>query len=135
MNESFGSTPMARHQERGASRLKFIVVLAVVALITYMGFQYVPVAYNYSRYKSLMQDSADKAAVTGQGTEWVRTQLQASAKDYGVPPDAQIIPAVREGRLEVTVKFTRPVNLLPGIWNYNYDFDHTVKSTDLFAIK
>jgi hypothetical protein len=135
MKRSFGSTPMARHKERGAARLKLIITLAVVALLGYMAFQYVPVAYNYSRYKTYMQDSVDKAAVTGQGTEWVRTQLQASAKDYGVPQDAQITPGVKDGRLEATVKFTQPVSLIPGIWTYNYSFDHTVKSTDLFTIK
>lgn len=134
MKRSFGSTPMARQAERGAARLKFIIVLAVLALIGYMAFQYVPVAYNYSRYKTYMQESADKAAVVGQGTEWVRSQLAASANDYGVPPDAKITPAVKDGRLEVSVTFIRPINLLPGI-TYNYNFDHTVKSTDLFAIK
>jgi hypothetical protein len=134
MNRWFGSTPLARHNERGAARLRFILVLAVVALVGYMAFQYIPVAFKYSRYKTYMQESVDKAAATGQGAEWVKTQLAASANDYGVPPDAKIIPNIQDGRITVTVSFTRPINLLP-VWTLNYDFEHTAKSTDLFTTK
>jgi hypothetical protein len=134
MKRSFGSTPEARHDERGSARLKFIILLVVVALIGYMAFQYVPVAFNYSRYKTHMQDTVDKAAATGQGTEWVRSQLAASAKDYGVPQDAKITPSMQERRVTVNVNFTRPINILP-IWTYNYPFDYTVKSTEFLDIK
>jgi hypothetical protein len=134
MNIFVGSTPQARSGERGTARLKFIIVLVVVAVVAYMGFQYVPVAYQSYRYKDYMQQSVDKATALGQGSEWVKSQLEASAKDYGVPGDAKIMPVVQNGRMEVTVKFTRPVNLLPG-FTYNYAFDHTAKSTELFGTK
>ena len=135
MRKSFSQTSGHRLMERGSATIKFIIVLVVVAVVVYMGVQYVPVAYKYSSYKSYMQDTVDKAAVIGQGPEWVRNQLQASADDYGVPRDAKIIPGVKDGRLTVTVQFTRPINLLPGIWTYNYQFDYPVKSTDMFMTK
>ncbi|MDQ3816762.1 MAG: hypothetical protein M3362_03595 [Acidobacteriota bacterium] len=135
MIKSFSRTDRPRRSERGSAGVKFIIVLVVVALFVYMGVQYVPVAYKYSSYKTYMQDTVDKAAVIGQGPEWVRNQLQASADDYGVPHDAKIMPGVKDGRLTVTVQFTRPINLLPGIWTYNYQFDYPVKSTDLFMSK
>ena len=131
---SFGRTPWARHGERGSARLKFIIVLVVIAAVGYMAFQYVPVAYQSSRYKTRMQDVVTEAAAAGKGTEWVRSQLEASAADNGVPKDAKIVPTVQEGRMVVTVQFTRPVNLLPG-FTYNYNFEHTVKSADLLTIK
>lgn len=134
MDISVGSTPRARDGERGAARMKFIIVLVIVALVVYTGFQYVPVVYKSSLYKTYMQDTVDKAAATGQGTEWVRTQLEASAKDYGVPGDAKITPTIQNGRITVTVQFTRPINLLP-VWTYNYSFEHTAKSTELFGPK
>jgi len=135
MNKSSSRTFRARRNERGSASIKFIIVLIVVAVLVYMGVQYIPVAYKYSSYKTYMQDSVDKAAVIGQGPEWVRNQLQASEDDYGVPRDARIMPGVKDGRVVVTVQFTRPINLLPGIWTYNYPFDYSVKSTDLFMVK
>lgn len=131
---SFGRSPRARHGERGSARVKFIIVLVVVAAAGYMAFQYVPVAYQSSRYKTRMQDVVTEAAAAGKGTEWVRSQLEAGAEDNGVPKDAKIVPAVQEGRMVVTVQFTRPINLLPG-FTYNYNFDHTAKSADLLTVK
>src|ERR671939_482016 len=103
MKKSFSRTNGSRRNERGSARVKFIIVLIVVAIVVYMGVQYVPVAYKYSSYKTYMEGSVDKAAVIGQGPDWVRNQLQASADDYGVPRDAKIMPGIKDGRLVVTV--------------------------------
>jgi hypothetical protein len=133
MNESCGSTRTARRSERGAARLRFIIVLVVVALFGYMALQYIPVAYQSYTFKKFMNESADKAAASSLPTDqkgaWVENQLRTNAKDYSVPPDAKITHSFQSNQIEVTVKFTRKVNLLPGIWTYQYDFDHTAKSS------
>ena len=56
MKESFGSSPLSMRHERGAARLKLIIVLAVIALVGYMGFQYVPVAYQARSLKKFMDE-------------------------------------------------------------------------------
>ena len=133
MNQSFGAVPpMARHAERGAARFKLIIIIAVVATLTYMAIQYVPVAYQASSYKSEMQTSLDTAVAMGHSSEWVVSQLRAKAGENGVPANAEITPTVRDGRMEVTVKFTRTVNLLPG-FTYNYNFDYTAKSNQFLS--
>lgn len=135
MNESFGSSPMVMSNERGSARLKLIIVLAVIALIGYMGVQYIPVAYQSYTFKKLMDTNTGNAAANGtlpteeKGAR-VEQQLRASASEYGVPPNAKITHAFQNGQLQVTVQFTRPVNLLPGL-TYNYDFNHTAKSSTL----
>ena len=126
---SFGRTPVARHGERGSARLKFIIVLVVIAAVGYMAFQYVPVAYQASRYKTRMDDVVREAAAAGKGTEWVKSQLEASATDYGVPKDAKIVPSIQNGRMVVTVQFSRPVTLLP-VYTHTYNFDYTATSQD-----
>jgi hypothetical protein len=132
MKASFGSSPAAMHDERGAARLKLIIVLAIVALVGYMAFQYVPVAYQARSFKSFMQErvqvAADDPSVPiDEKASRVETQLKNSASQYGVPPDAKMSHVYQNGRLEVTVKFTRQINLLPG-FTYQYDFDYTAKS-------
>jgi hypothetical protein len=131
MNESRGLCRRENGGERGGTRLKFLLVMAFIIVVGYVGYQYIPVAYQYSLYKQTMQDDVDKAAMTGQSNAWLREQLQAAGKDYGVPDNAEITTDKINNRLEVRVKFTRPIPL-PG-YIYQYDFDHTAKSTGLFS--
>ena len=118
--------------ERGSARLKFIIVLLVVGVGGYMAFQYFSVAYQASRYKTRMEDVVREAAAAGKGTEWVKSQLEASAEDNGVPKDAKIVPSVQAGRATVQVQFTRTINLLP-VWTIKYNFDHTAKRDPLLG--
>ena len=131
MNESLGSTPAARHGERGAARIKFIIVLVIVAVAAYMGYQYIPVRYQAYTFKTFMDQTVlNESASTRHADEkgvWIENQLRSNAKDYGVPQDAEISHSYQNGHLEVTVKFTRPIPLLPG-FVYDYDFDYTAKS-------
>jgi hypothetical protein len=122
-----------RKSERGESRVKFLVTIAVLGVIAYAGYQYVPVAIRAYQFKDYMQQTVDKAAALGQGSEWAKTQLKASLHDYDVPPDATITSAQRDGRVEATVQFTRPIQL--PFYTYQYSFDHTVKSTDFINVK
>lgn len=134
MNNSRGRVDPFKHQERGSARLKFILTIAIIAAIAYVGYQYVPVAYQSARFKTAMQDSVDKAAALGQSNEWLRSQLRVDGNDWNVPPEAEItIERSGDGRVQAHVKFTRVVSF-PG-YNYLYNFDHTTKSTELFGPK
>ena len=130
MSGSCGQRSMAaRRGERGEARVKFLITIGVLAIIAYAGYQYIPVAINAYQLKDYMQQSVDKGAALGKNGEWVKTQLQASFGSFGVPPDATITTAQRDGRLEARVQFTRPIQL--PLYTYQYDFAHTVKSTDM----
>ena len=126
-------SPVERKGERGESRVKFLVTIAVLAVIAYAGYQYVPVAIRAYQFKDYMQQTVDKAAALGQSGEWVKAQLKASFKDYGVPDDATITTAQRDGRAEARVEFTQPIPL--PFYTYQYSFDHTVKSTQFLNVK
>lgn len=119
-----------RPGERGGSRLSFVLVLLAVAAASYVLYQFVPVMYNASLYRVYMQDTVNKAAVTGQTVEWVKTQLRDGGKEYQVPPDALIEAQNRDKRIEARVSWTRHVRL-PG-YVYQYSFDHTVTSSTFF---
>lgn len=118
-------------EQRGGARLNFLIVVAVIAAAAYVGYQYVPVAYNASLFKVFMQDTVDKAAITSRTAEWVENELRANAPSYGVPPDAAITVQRNEGRLEARVRWTRPIPL-PG-YIHQYNFDHTVSSSNFLT--
>jgi hypothetical protein len=123
----------ARPSERGSARLKFIIVVLIIALVAYTGYLYIPVAYQSYVFKDLMQHQVDVASTMGHDPAWVKNQLTKAGPEYGLPPDAVISPVQKDNRMEVTVQFTKPISF-PG-FTYNYEFDHTVKSTAFLTFK
>jgi len=113
-------------QQRGGSRLNFLIFVAVLAAIVYVGYQVLPVVYQTSTLRVYMQDTVNAAAATNRPPEWARQQIVASRDEYGVPTDSVINSARRNQRLELRVQFTRPIPL-PG-YVYDYEFDYTAKS-------
>ena len=124
---------MRRSGERGSANLKFLIVMVIIAGTAYAGYLYVPVAFQAKAYKDLMQHYVDVATSQGYPPSWAGEQLMKSGPEYDVPQDAVITPMNRDNRLEVRVQFVRVIEF-PG-YTYNYEFDHTVKSTAFLAFK
>ena len=122
-----------RANERGGARLKFILVMAVIFAGSYIAYMFLPVAYNAYVLKDLMQHKVDVAATQGYPANWVNDQLKKSAAEYGIPPDAEITAGPLDQRIQCHVQFTKPIEF-PG-YTYQYEFDHTAKSTEFLTIK
>ena len=122
-----------RKSERGSARLKFIIVVAVIGMVAYVGYQFIPVAYQAYQIKDLMQHDVDTAVALGHPTSWIKEQLVRSSPEYGIPPDAVITPTQQDNRMEVRVQFSQPIEF-PG-FVYNYEFDHTAKSATFLSVK
>ncbi len=123
---------LAQSRERGGARLKFLVVMAILAAVGYAGYLYVPVRYQAFLYKDLMQNRVDAATALGHPPSWITEQLTKSGPEYDVPANAVIAPMQQGDRLEVRVQFTRPIEF-PG-FTYEYQFDHTAKGTQFLSI-
>jgi hypothetical protein len=124
-----------RRGEEGGSRLSFLLVVAVIALVGYAVYQYAPVAYDAFKYKDFMRETVDKAVYPpGQTVAWVESQLRAGAREYGLAAE-DLTMDVRnvEGRIVARVQWTRPVKM-PG-FIYEYKFDHTARSTGFLNTK
>jgi hypothetical protein len=107
--------------------------MIVIGTCAYAGYLYIPVAYRAHIYKDLMQHYADVAGSSGFTPAWAGQQLVKSAPEYDVPPNAIVTPIQRDSRVEIRVQFVRPIEF-PG-YTYNYEFDHTVKSTAFLTFK
>jgi hypothetical protein len=131
MNEPCGRcSGVGRRGERGGTRVKFLVTIAILAAVAYAGYQYVPVKLKAYEFQVFMDDTVNKAVAMGKGEDWVRAQLQGNFADYDVPPDANLTFERRDGRLTARVQFTRPLQL--PFYN-QYEFDYTAKSTDFLT--
>ena len=115
-----------RSNELGGSRLKFLIVMAILLSVGYAAYLYIPVRYHAYLYKDLMQQFVDVASAQGKPPAWVGEQLSKSAEEYDVPSNAVITPSSVESRVQVRVQFIKPIEF-PG-YTYNYEFDETVKS-------
>jgi hypothetical protein len=124
---------MNRNSELGGARLKLIIALAVIALVGYVGYMYIPVAVDAYYFKDTMQNKVNLAAAQGYDVAWISDQLSKSKAEYHVPEDAVITPAQKEGRMEVRVQFKRPIPF-PG-FTYDYNFDYTAQSTNFLTVK
>src|SRR5882724_9796094 len=122
-----------RSNERGSARLKFLLVVLTLGAVGYAGYVFVPVAYQAYLFKDLMQHDVDVAATQGYKPSWVGEQLTKSLPEYEIPQDAIITPTQLDNRIAVRVQFTRPLEF-PG-YTYQYEFDHTAKSTPFISIK
>ena len=133
MNQRVATPWDARPQERGGARLKFVVLVLIIGSVAYAGYLYFPVQFDAYRFKDLMQHDADVAATQGYPVSWVSDQLKKILADYNVPSNAIITPGQQDNRVFVRVQFTRPIEF-PG-YTYQYEFDHTARSTDFLTVK
>lgn len=124
---------VARNSERGSAKLKFILVVAIIGVIAYCGYQFIPVAYQAYQIKDLMQHDVDTAVAMGNPATWVRDQLLKAFPEYGIPANAVVTPSQADNRMEVRVQYSLPVEF-PG-YTYIYEFDHTAKSATFLTIK
>lgn len=124
---------VTRNSERGSARLKFVIVVAIIGIIAYCGYQFIPVAYQAYQVKDSMQNYVDTAVAVGHPATWIRDQLVKKLPEYEVPANAVITPSQADNRLEVRVQYTLPIEF-PG-YTYDYEFDHTAKSATFLSVK
>ena len=124
---------IARKSEQGGARLKFLIVAAIIIAVGYAGYQFIPIFYQAYQIKDLMQHDVDTAVALGKSPDWIGEQLVKSAVDYGIPANAVITPSQQDNRIQVRVQYSLPVEF-PG-YVYNYEFDHTAKSSTFITIR
>ncbi len=114
--------------EWGGARLNFLIVVALIGLVAYAAYNYVPVAYSAFLFKDFMQETVDKAAYPpGQTVAWAEAQLRAKAREYDLPEDTTYTVQKEDGHVVARVRWSRPIPM-PG-FVYDYEFDHTARSS------
>ncbi len=133
MNQRSVANWERRRGERGGSRVKFLIVVAILGAVGYAAYLYIPVQFDAYRFKDLMQHDADVAATQGYPVTWISDQLKKSLAEFNIPNDAVITPSSQDNRMSVRVQYTRPIEVFG--YTYKYEFDHTARSTAFLTIK
>jgi hypothetical protein len=118
----------ALRQQRGGARLNFLIVMVIIVVAVYVGYQIVPVVYRAGLFETFMQDTVNNASYMDKDTSWVEQQLKKSLADYDVPTDAVVNTGINDSHIEARVQYTRTIPLV--LTEYHYRFDKTVHSAN-----
>ena len=122
-----------RRGERGSAGVKFAIFLTGLILAAHAGYNYVPVAYDAESMKTEMSTAVLQGlALPGKlnPVDNVKAKLQRAAQINQLPPDTVIDVKQNGNVITAHVIYTKPVSILPfGMYNYNYQFDHTATPT------
>ena len=118
-----------RSSEHGGAGVKLLVVLLVLVLIGNAGYQWIPVAYSGESFKQDMQTAVVQGlAAPGKTSpvDLVKKKIMSSAESNNIPEDLLIEVKATSNSISAHVVYTKEVPLLPfGMYNYQYEFDHT----------
>lgn len=123
-----------RQNERGGAGVKLTIVLVILFLTAYAGFNYVPVAYEAESFKSEMYTAVVQGlAVPGRGLSpvaAVKERVQRAAIANDIPQDAILDVKQVNQVVQAHVVYSKSVDILPlGLYRYEYHFDHTATPT------
>jgi len=124
---------LRKKSERGGAGVKFLFILTIIFLIGNAGYNFIPVAYSGESLKQDMQTAVVQgSAVPGRKTplDSVKSKVLYAAFANNVPSDAFIDVKQTNNIIEAHIAFTKEVPVLPfGLYNYQYQFDHTEKQS------
>ncbi len=118
-----------RSSECGGAGVKLLLVLLVLVLIGNAGYHWIPIAYAGESFKQDMQTAVVQGlAAPGRisPVDLVKKKIIASAESNDIPTDFVMEVKAANNSISAHVAYTKEVPLLPfGMYNYQYEFDHT----------
>jgi hypothetical protein len=123
----------SRNSEKGSASAKLIITLTILFLFAHAGYNYVPVAYEGQNFKQDMQTAVVQGMAPPLGvtqTDMVKGRLQKAMVSNHIPSDAVVVVKPANSTMTAQVAYTKQVSILPfGLYNYNYQFNHTATPT------
>jgi len=116
---NFGETPrhtenkgIARAAERGASRLKAIIYIAILGVLIFAGIKVIPILLNGYEFEDSMKTTARFASVNRQTPDDIRKALMQEAAKDDVPIKADDLHITSEaGNIRIEGSYTVTVDL------------------------
>jgi hypothetical protein len=105
-------TPAHRRSERGAGKLKSVVVVAIVLLIIYSAVKIVPAYVTDYQLSDKMQEQARYAVVNRYTEDQIRDNIFKVVQDLEVPAKRDAIKvSANNAVVKISLEYTVPVDL------------------------
>lgn len=119
------TTSQKRSQELGASRLSFLLLLALTAALVYLVAVFVPAYMGNQRMHEAIEQIVHRAAAQNLSETDTRAQLHEKAREFGLPEEYNV-NIWREGKtMTAHVKYTRQVKF--PFYTYKWPVELRVK--------
>jgi hypothetical protein len=109
-----------RSKERGEGRLKFLITLAIIAGVVYIGMQFLPVYLHYIQMQDSTKEIVRQAALQNLSDNDVHARLVQKAVEYRLPDDAKIDIKRNGKKVVAQIAYTQIIEL-PG-YTYRWPF-------------
>jgi Domain of unknown function (DUF4845) len=108
-------------RQRGASRLKLTMFVAVAIALLYTGVKVIPLLVNDFQFQDAIESTARFASVNRQTPEDIRAAVLKAAQDEDIPIAAQDIHVKGDsGHVEIAADYSVTVNLILYQWTLNF---------------
>jgi hypothetical protein len=104
----------ARHRsERGASKLKTVIILAILAFVIYSAVKLIPIYVAEYQLSDKMQEQARFAVVNRYSEEQIRDNIFKVVQELEIPVKREAIMVTSSNAIvKISMEYTVPVDLL-----------------------
>jgi hypothetical protein len=108
-------------RQRGTSRLKLTMFVAVAVALLYTGVKVIPILINDFQFQDDIESTARFASVNRQTPEDIRAAVLKEAQNEDIPIVAQDIHVKGDnGHVEIAADYSVTVNLIVYQWTLNF---------------
>ena len=116
--------------QRGSSRFKLTLFLAVVVAVIYLGVKVIPILVNNMQFQDAIESTARFASVNRQTADDIRTAVLKEAENEDIPITADDIHVKGDGgHVEIAADYSVTVNL--GVYQWTLNFHPYAKNNPL----
>jgi Domain of unknown function (DUF4845) len=108
-------------RQRGSSRLKLTIFVAIAVALLYTGVKVIPILVNDFQFQDAIESTARFASVNRQTPEDIRAAVLKEAQEEDIPIVAQDIHVKGDnGHVEIAADYSVTVNLILYQWTLNF---------------
>jgi hypothetical protein len=114
--------------ERGAVSIKVLLALFAAAIVAFVVIKIAPVYVEQRDVIYHADELANKATIRSWKEDKIMEEAQRFRNDYSLPEDSVIV-RTKGNKVEITVGYTRSIDLL--VTTYDWKVEHTATGKEL----
>jgi hypothetical protein len=117
--------------ERGAISIKVVITLLLLGSAAFAVVKIAPVYIEQQQVLKEADDLARKAAMglSVYSGDKIRKEIERIRQEYDLPEGSMNLASQTDGRAQITIKYTRPIDFL--VTTYPWEVDKTVEGRGL----